>query len=119
MNPLLPGDSERIVSVHAVMLGKPVVRGTWVPVEKVLEQLAARPDLDEVFAIWPELTLEDVKACFAFASQAVAEIGSGHLAVAEDKDAAKLALLRLMEQISEDYWAAGWLSGLEYELWGW
>ena len=27
------------------------------------------------------------------------------------------ALLRLMQEISEDYWAAGWLTDLEYSLW--
>jgi hypothetical protein len=34
----------------------------------------------------------------------------------EQKIAAAL-LARLMSWISEDYWCAGWLSGLEYELW--
>jgi hypothetical protein len=30
---------------------------------------------------------------------------------------AKAALLRLMEDISEDCWCAGWMSGLEGQLW--
>lgn len=54
------------------MVGKPVVKGTRIPVEKVLDQLAYKPDLDELFAIYPELTVEDVKACLAYAQAAVA-----------------------------------------------
>jgi uncharacterized protein (DUF433 family) len=54
------------------MVGKPVIRGTRIPVEKVLDQLAYKPDLDELFAIYPELTVDDVRASLAFAQAAVA-----------------------------------------------
>lgn len=30
---------------------------------------------------------------------------------------AKDLLVRLMREYSEDFWCAGWLSGLEYDLW--
>lgn len=63
---------ERITRDPKIMVGKPVVRGTRIPVEKVLDQLAYKPDFDEVFAIWPELTIEDVRACLAYAGRAVA-----------------------------------------------
>lgn len=109
----------RITIEPSVMAGKPVLKGTRIPVEKVLEQLAYKPDLGVVFAIWPELTMEDVQACLAFAARAVAGIRPSYLDSVEDKEAAKLALRRCMEQISEDYWCAGWMSSLEYELWGW
>jgi uncharacterized protein (DUF433 family) len=62
---------ERITQDPAVMVGKPVVKGTRIPVEKVLDQLAYNPDLDELFAIYPELTREDVQACLAYAQAAV------------------------------------------------
>ena len=54
-----------------VMVGKPVIRGTRIPVELVLGFLAARPDLDELFAAYPHLSIEDVKACLAYARSAV------------------------------------------------
>lgn len=54
------------------MVGKPVVRGTRVPVELVLAKLGANPDLGEFFLDYPELTVEDVKACLAYASALVA-----------------------------------------------
>ncbi len=63
---------ERIIRDPNIMVGKPVVKGTRIPVEQVLNQLAYKPDLDELFAIYPELTLEDVKACLAYAQAAVA-----------------------------------------------
>ena len=62
---------DRIVQDPEIMVGKPVVKGTRIPVEKVLDQLAYNPDLDELFAIYPELTRDDVKACLAYAQAAV------------------------------------------------
>jgi hypothetical protein len=44
-----------------------------------------------------------------------AEFGAS-LAKSSDADIAKL-LLERMEEISEDEWAAGWMMGLEFELW--
>ncbi len=44
------------------MVGKPVVRGTRIPVERVIAHLAQNPQLDDLFAAYPELTLDDVKA---------------------------------------------------------
>ena len=33
------------------------------------------------------------------------------------EELAKDTLLRMMEDFSQDYWCAGWLSGLEFTLW--
>jgi uncharacterized protein (DUF433 family) len=54
-----------------VMVGKPVVKGTRIPVALVLGHLAHNPDLAELFAAYPHLTLEDVKAVLAYAQAAV------------------------------------------------
>jgi uncharacterized protein (DUF433 family) len=54
-----------------VMMGKPVIKGTRMPVELVLAKLAANPDLDELFTDYPELTVEQVKACLQYASTLV------------------------------------------------
>ncbi len=63
---------DRIVMDPNILTGKPVVRGTRIPVEGVLEQLAYNPDLDELFAIYPRLTRDDLRACLAYARAAVA-----------------------------------------------
>ncbi|HZO31432.1 MAG TPA: DUF433 domain-containing protein [Chloroflexota bacterium] len=62
---------ERIVRDPRVMVGKPVVRGTRIPVELVLEQLAFNLDLDDLFGAYPELTRDDVSACLRYAQRAV------------------------------------------------
>jgi len=46
-----------------------VVKGTRIPVDLVLEELAYNPDLNELFAAHPALTIEDVQACFAYANE--------------------------------------------------
>lgn len=61
------GYKKRIVRDPRIMVGKPVVRGTRIPVELVLEYLAANPKLEDLLADYPRLTIDDVKACFAYA----------------------------------------------------
>jgi uncharacterized protein (DUF433 family) len=66
-----PSGLDRITQDPKVMVGKPVVRGTRIPVELILGHLAHNPDLAELFAAYPELTIEDVKAVLAYAQAAV------------------------------------------------
>ena len=58
---------ERIVQDPEVMTGKPVIRGTRIPVERVVAHLAYNPDLDDLFASYPELSREDVQAALSYA----------------------------------------------------
>ncbi len=60
-----PTYQERIVRDPKVLAGKPVVKGTRIPVELVLAKLAANPDVQELFVDYPRLTIDDVKACLA------------------------------------------------------
>lgn len=48
--------------------GKPCIRGLRITVTDILEYLAAGMTVDEVLADFPDLTLEDVRACLAFAA---------------------------------------------------
>jgi len=63
--------AEGITVDSDVMVGKPVIKGTRIPVELVLAKLAANPDLEDLFLDYPELTVEDVKACLRYASTLV------------------------------------------------
>ena len=65
--------AERITSDPEVLVGKPVIKGTRMPVELVLAKLAANPDLGEFFLDYPELTVDDVKAVLAYATTLVQE----------------------------------------------
>jgi len=66
-----PAYADRIIQDPAIMVGKPVVKGTRIPVERVIQHLAENPDFDDLFAAFPHLTLEDVKACLAYAHAAL------------------------------------------------
>ena len=48
--------------------GQPCIRGMRITVRDVLEYLAGGMTVDELLADFPELTAEDVRACFAFAA---------------------------------------------------
>ena len=59
----------RITIDSAVLVGKPVVRGTRLAVEFVLELIAAGWAFDEILANYPGLTVEDIRACVANARE--------------------------------------------------
>ncbi len=63
--------ADRIVKDPAVMVGKPVVKGTRVPVERIIRHLADTPDFTDVLAAFPHLTMDDVKACLSYAAEAL------------------------------------------------
>ena len=60
--------SERIVVDPEMLAGKPVIRGTRLAVEFVLELLAAGQSESEILANYPGLVREDILACLAYAS---------------------------------------------------
>ena len=60
-----------IVSDPAVMMGKPVVRGTRITVEQILEELAAGEPMDQILDSHPMLTEESIRAALLFAARAL------------------------------------------------
>jgi uncharacterized protein (DUF433 family) len=62
-------DHPRIEIDPSVMLGKPVIAGTRVTVEAVLDTLAHAQRMEDVFEAFPGLTQEDVSAALAFAAE--------------------------------------------------
>ena len=60
-----------IVSNPSVMMGKPVVAGTRITVEEILEKLAAGETFEQLQAAHPRLTQEAIKAALAFAADAL------------------------------------------------
>jgi uncharacterized protein (DUF433 family) len=60
---------DRISVDPAVRFGKPCVRGTRLSVGDVLGYLAGGMSEDEVLADFPQLTREDLRACYAFAAE--------------------------------------------------
>jgi uncharacterized protein (DUF433 family) len=60
-----------IVSDPAVMMGKPVVAGTRITVELILEKLASGETLEQLLEAHPRLTKPAVLAALDFAAQAL------------------------------------------------
>lgn len=48
--------------------GKPCIRGLRITVQDVLEYLAGGMTPEEIVADFPDLTLEDIRACLAYAA---------------------------------------------------
>ena len=63
----------RISVDPAVMLGKPCIKGTRMPVSMILEELADGMTPAEVVEAHPFVTLEDVRAAQIFAADVVAD----------------------------------------------
>lgn len=61
----------RIVVDPDILAGKPVVRGTRIPVELVLKRLAHDLNVQTLFDSYPRLTEDDVKACLEYAGALV------------------------------------------------
>jgi uncharacterized protein (DUF433 family) len=57
-----------VVIDPAVMLGKPVIRGTRITVELILEKLAAGDSEEEILESYPRLTREAIRAALDFRS---------------------------------------------------
>lgn len=53
------------------MMGKPVIVGTRITVELVLEKLAAGETTEQILKAHPRLTQESIRAALAFASEAL------------------------------------------------
>ncbi len=60
---------ERITSDPAVLVGKPVVKGTRISVELILGWLANGWTYDQVIESYPHITREDILAALAFTEE--------------------------------------------------
>ena len=61
--------TERIEINPAVMMGKPVIAGTRITVELILEKLAAGETFAQILAAHPRLTEEALRAALGFAAE--------------------------------------------------
>ena len=62
---------EMVVSDPKVMMGKPVIAGTRITVESILEKLAAGETVEQLVDAHPRLTEDAVRAALAFAADAL------------------------------------------------
>lgn len=60
--------TDRIEVNPKVMLGKPVIRGTRVPVELLLRKLSEGATESELLAAYPRITRRDIRAAMRYAT---------------------------------------------------
>ncbi len=62
--------TERIVINPEIMVGKPIIKGTRITVEHILDLLAQGITIPEILEDYPHLQKNDIYACLAFAKKA-------------------------------------------------
>lgn len=55
-----------------IMVGKPVIRGTRIPVELILKMLSEGASATVILAEYPHLSREDIRAALAYAAETLA-----------------------------------------------
>ena len=63
---------DRVETNPDIMLGKPVIRGTRIPVELILRKLGEGASEADLLDAYPRLTREDLRAVFVYAASIVA-----------------------------------------------
>jgi uncharacterized protein (DUF433 family) len=71
--------ADRIEINPAVMLGKPVIRGTRIPVELIIRKLSEGATEDDLLDAYPRLTKEDIRAALAYPLSQFKESDNGHI----------------------------------------
>ncbi|MBP3956944.1 DUF433 domain-containing protein [Gemmata sp. G18] len=61
----------QIVSDPSILFGKPVIAGTRISVELILEELGGGLSVDDLLREYPHLTREQVLAAVRFAAEAI------------------------------------------------
>jgi uncharacterized protein (DUF433 family) len=59
----------RIVIHPDICNGQPIIEGTRITVQTVLEFLSAGDSIDDLLAVYPTLTRDDVLACLAYSAR--------------------------------------------------
>lgn len=62
---------ERIIIDPEILTGKPVIKGTRIPVDLILKRLAQDLDIQHLLEAYPRLTIEDIRACIEYAQNLV------------------------------------------------
>jgi len=60
---------EHIISDPEILFGKPFIKNTRIPVDLILEKLAAGHSFQDLLNAYPRLKTEDIQACLLFASE--------------------------------------------------
>ena len=62
---------DRIVADPNVLVGKPIIKGTRISVELVMDLLAGGYTPEQILQQYDHLTLDDIHACLAYAREVI------------------------------------------------
>ena len=62
---------DRIVINPKVMVGKPIIKGTRIPIDMIVKLVAQGMTIEEILEDYPKLSKEDVKAALLYSAEVV------------------------------------------------
>lgn len=63
---------ENLIEINPkIMVGKPVIKGTRITVELILEKLASGESIDDILASYPHINREQILACLEYAHKSL------------------------------------------------
>ncbi len=65
------GFEKRIIVDHRIMVGKPVIKGTRIPVDAILQRMAKGMTTEDIMEEYPGLSKEDIKAALEYTTSLV------------------------------------------------
>ncbi len=67
-------EKKYIISAPKIMMGKPIIAGTRITVELILEKLSAGETFEQILDEHPEITREAINAALAFAAKTLKSV---------------------------------------------
>ncbi len=67
----LTSSGKSITSDPAILFGKPVIKGTRVPVHLILEKMGKGEAISELLKAYPRVSAQAIQACLIFAAEAI------------------------------------------------
>lgn len=62
---------KHIMSHPDILFGKPVIKGTRIPVDLILEKLAAGDKIEDILVAYPNISRDDIASCLLFAADTI------------------------------------------------
>lgn len=64
---------DRVIADPQIMLGKPIIKGTRITIELILQKLAQKLEIEEILSSYPNLNKEDIYAALAYSAHVIGQ----------------------------------------------
>lgn len=65
---------ERVIADPQIMLGKPIIKGTRITVELILQKLSKKMQIEDLLISYPNLKKEDIYAALAYSADVIGKV---------------------------------------------